>query len=72
MKPLKSAENRLPSIDDLDRNIVTLAARINAATSELLVLIRQFDERAGWLKWGFTNLCRVAALALRPEHECGT
>ena len=55
MKPLKSAENRLPSIDDLDRNIVTLAARINAATSELLILIRQFDERAGWLKWGFTN-----------------
>ena len=45
----------LPSIDDLDRAIVTLAARINAETYELLMLIRQFDERAGWLKWGLGN-----------------
>ncbi len=35
--------------------IVTLAARINAETYELLVLIRQFDERAGWLQWGLGN-----------------
>ncbi|MDH5456835.1 MAG: DUF222 domain-containing protein [Gammaproteobacteria bacterium] len=27
----------------------------NAATYELLVLIREFDERAGWLKWGLQN-----------------
>ena len=45
----------LPDIDDLDRAIVSLSTRINAATYELLVLIRQFDERAGWLKWGFLN-----------------
>jgi hypothetical protein len=51
MKPVKSPENRLLSIDELDRDIVNLAARINAATYELLVLIRQFDERAGWLHW---------------------
>ena len=43
------------AIDELDRAIVELSARINAATYELLVLIRQFDERAGWLKWGLTN-----------------
>ena len=43
------------SIDDLDRAIVTLAARINAETYELLVLIRQFDERAAWLQWGLVN-----------------
>jgi hypothetical protein len=42
-------------IDDLDRAITKLSTRINAATYELLVLIRQFDERAGWLKWGFLN-----------------
>ena len=42
----------LVPIDDLDRAIVNLASRINAGTYELLVLIRQFDERAGWLKWG--------------------
>ncbi len=42
-------------IDDLDSAIVSLAARINASSYELLVLIRRFDERAGWLKWGFIN-----------------
>ena len=35
--------------------IVRLAAHINAASYELLVLVRRFDERAGWLKWGFSN-----------------
>jgi len=48
-------ENRLVSIDDLDQAIVNLSARINAETYELIVLIRQFDERAGWLKWGLGN-----------------
>jgi len=45
----------LPDIDDLDRAIVRLSARINAASYELLVLVRNFDERAGWVKWGFSN-----------------
>jgi hypothetical protein len=45
----------LPSIDDLDQAIVNLSSRINAETYELLVLVRQFDERAGWLKWGLGN-----------------
>ncbi|MDZ7769910.1 MAG: hypothetical protein U5K38_12890 [Woeseiaceae bacterium] len=43
------------SIDALDRAIVTLAARINSATYDLLVLIRRFDERGGWLRWGFDS-----------------
>ena len=51
MKPVIN----LVSIDDLDQAIVTLSARINAETYELIVLIRQFDERAGWLKWGLGN-----------------
>ena len=42
-------------LDDLDLAIVTLSARINAGTYELLVLVREFDERAGWLKWGLGN-----------------
>jgi hypothetical protein len=46
---------RHPSIDDLDRAIVNLAARLNARTHDLLILIRRFDERAGWLRWGFEN-----------------
>ena len=51
MKP----ENNLVPIDDLDQAIVNLSAHINAETYELLVLIRQFDERAGWLKCGLGN-----------------
>ena len=51
MKP--AAE--LTLIEDLDRNILTLCTNINAATYELLVLIREFDERVGWLKWGLKN-----------------
>lgn len=43
------------SIDDLDRAIVTAAARLNAATHDFLMLIRRFDERAGWLAWSFTS-----------------
>ncbi len=42
----------LTPIEELDRNILTLCARINAATYELLVMIREFDERAGFVQWG--------------------
>jgi len=53
--PTDSHTHRRPDIDELDRSIVKLAARINAANYELLVLVRRFDERGGWLKWGFPN-----------------
>ncbi len=55
MKPVISPQDRLLSIDELDRGIRRLSFRINAATYELLVLVRQFDERAGWLQWGLDN-----------------
>jgi hypothetical protein len=45
----------LISIEALDEEIVTLSARMTAREYELLVLIRTFDERGGWLKWGSTN-----------------
>ena len=50
---LKTSE--LVSIEDLDQAIVNLAARINAATYELLVLIRQFEDRGGFVKWGLRD-----------------
>ena len=50
-----SSAIELPAIDDLDRAIASLSARIDAACYEQLVLIRQFDERGGWLKWAFPN-----------------
>jgi Domain of unknown function (DUF222) len=53
MSDTDSTAGRHPAIDELDRAIVSLSARINAATYELLVLIRRFDERGGWLAWGF-------------------
>ena len=55
MKSVITPKEDYLSIDELDRGIVNLAARINASTYELLVLVRQFDERAGWLKWGLAN-----------------
>ncbi len=52
MATLTPIADRRLAIDELDKSIVNLSARINASTYELLVLIREFDERAGWLKWG--------------------
>ena len=51
----RPASERQVAIDQLDEAIVSLSARINASTYELLVLIREFDERAGWLKWGLES-----------------
>ena len=48
------AERRL-AIDDLDQAILNLFASINASTYRVLELIREFDERGGWLRWGFEN-----------------
>ncbi|MBT8101061.1 MAG: HNH endonuclease [Gammaproteobacteria bacterium] len=45
----------LTPIETLDKTILSLCTRINAATCELLELIREFDERGGCLKWGLEN-----------------
>ena len=51
MKPVPD----LVPIEELDRDILSLCTRINAATYELLLLVREFDERGGFLKWGLHN-----------------
>jgi hypothetical protein len=43
------------SIDELDAAIRRAASRVNTATCELLVLVREFDDRFGWAKWSFPN-----------------
>ena len=43
------------SVDALDRAIVNLTRKLAADEYRLLVLIREFDERGGWLKWSFAN-----------------
>ncbi|MDZ7768327.1 MAG: DUF222 domain-containing protein [Woeseiaceae bacterium] len=52
--PAVPSDNDL-SIDDLDRAITSLAAQLNAVTHDFLILVRRFDERAGWLGWGFQS-----------------
>ena len=42
----------LISVETLDEEIVALTGRMTAQEYELLTLIRSFDERGGWLKWG--------------------
>ena len=55
MRPANTEPAGLTPIEDLDHNILELCTRINAATCELLVLICEFDERAGWLQWDLSN-----------------
>jgi len=45
----------LTPIEALDARILQLCTGLNAATYELLVRIREFDERGGCLKWGLDN-----------------
>jgi hypothetical protein len=49
----RSATSR--SIDDLDAAICRVANRINAVNYQLLLLVREFDDRFGWAKWSFRN-----------------
>jgi hypothetical protein len=59
--PEQSQQPDLRPIEDLDRDILGLCTRINAATYELLVLVREFDERGGFLKWGLDNCAKWLA-----------
>ena len=40
--------SRKPALAELEREILTLCAHINAATYRLLVLIREFDQSKAW------------------------
>ena len=60
----------LTSIEALDTRILNLCTRINAATYELLVMIREFDERGGCLKWGLD--CTAKWLAWRCDLSMAT
>jgi hypothetical protein len=43
------------SIDDLDVEIRRLARQMNAETYRMLVLVRDFDDRFGFAKWGLRS-----------------
>ena len=55
MNALDPNASRRIDIDELDQTIVSLSKRINTITHELLVAVRQFDERGGYLAWGSNN-----------------
>jgi len=60
----------LTPIEALDERILNLCTRINAATYELLLMIREFDERGGCLKWGLD--CTSKWLAWRCDLSMAT
>ncbi len=43
------------SIDELDIEICRLARQMNAKSYRMLVLVRDFDDRFGFAKWGYRN-----------------
>jgi hypothetical protein len=43
------------SIDELDVEICRLARQMNAETYQMLLLVRDFDDRFGWAKWGLKS-----------------
>ena len=53
--PADSRGSARESIDDLDAAICRLASRINAESYQMLVLVREFDDRLGWAKWSFPS-----------------
>jgi hypothetical protein len=56
-----------PSVDDLDAAISRLARQMNAECYQMLVLVREFDDRFCWKKWTF-NSC-AEWLAWRCEFS---
>ena len=57
-------------LDDLEAQIISLSARINACEYQFLVLLREFDLRQGWKAWGCTDC--AAWLNLRCAIMPGT
>ena len=48
---LEPVEHRRAELERLGERIAELSSRIQAATYDLLVLIREFDARSGWSGW---------------------
>jgi hypothetical protein len=55
----------LRSIDELDAAIGRLVRQMNSECYQMLVLVREFDERFAWKKWSFKNCAEW--LAYRSE-----
>ena len=60
-----NSSSPLRSIDDLEASILNLCARINATTYQLLVEVREFDRRAGWVSYGLSSCAESESGAIR-------
>ncbi len=67
---IDGSSKRHREIEELDAAIGKMSHAINAANYELMILIREFDERAGWAKWGFTDA--LSWLMWRCDLSAGT
>lgn len=75
--PRRASSEPVMAIEQLDQAIVGLSSKIDASTSLLLQMIREFDERAGYLKWGLTGTaewlswrCDLGLSAAREKVRC--
>jgi hypothetical protein len=58
----------LRSIDELDAAICSLAKQMNIECYRMLLLVREFDDRFGWMKWSFKSCAEWLAwrCSLKP------
>src|SRR5690606_14031259 len=61
-------------VDELEAAICGLARKLHAATYQMLELIRDFDDRFGWAKWGHKSCaewlhwrCQISLSAAREQ-----
>ena len=70
--PLKTVDH-YQLIDDLETAIVDLAQQIDTTLFRYLELIREFDERRGWLAYGYSDcahwLSHRCAVSLQTAHD---
>ena len=64
-RPLADYTSAERTVDELDAAIGRLVRQMNAECYQMLVLVREFDDRFGWKKWSFKNC--VEWLAWRTE-----
>jgi hypothetical protein len=61
------------SVEELDAAIGRLVRQMNADSYRMLVLVREFDDRFGWQKWGYKScaewLSWRASLSLSAARE---
>jgi len=66
-RPLADYTSTERTIDELDAAIGRLVRQMNAECYQMLVLVREFDDRFGWKKWS----CKTCAEWLAWRSEIG-